>query len=86
MPDDISHSKRDLVARVATLELLVADLVHALWRVDPEGMGKLAAEAAHDADIQYTRLSLPVPDHQRERLHSVLETRRRMLKRKPADG
>ena len=84
MPDDISQSKRDLVARVATLELLVADLIHALWRVDPEGMEKLAHEAAHDVDVQYTRLTLPVPDHQRERLHTVLETRRRMLRRKTA--
>lgn len=84
MPDEIPQSKRDLVARVATLELLVADLVHQLWRLDPAGMEKLAGEAVRDVEIQYTRLTLPVPEHQRERLHTVLETRRRMLKRKAA--
>lgn len=44
MPDELSTSKRDLIARVATLELLVADLIHALWRVDPVGMRKLATK------------------------------------------
>lgn len=82
MPDQISQSKRDLVARVATLELLVSDLIHALWRLDPDGMEQLAREAGQDVDIQNTRFSLPVPEHQRERLHTVLESRRRMLKRK----
>ena len=82
MPDDISQSKRDLVARVATLELLVADLIHELWRLDPAGMQKLAGEAVHDVEIQHSRLTLPVPDHQRERLYTVLQNRRRMLSRK----
>ena len=83
MPDDVSQSKRDLVARVATLELLVADLVHQLWRLDPAGMEKLAGEAAHDLALQHTRLT-PVPEHQRERLYTVLDTRKRMLARKKA--
>lgn len=86
MPDEVSQSKRDLIARVATLELLVSDLIHALWRVAPDGMEQLAHEAGQDVDIQYTRFNLPVPEHQRERLHTVLETRRRMLKRKKADA
>lgn len=86
MSDDVSTSKRDLVARVATLELLVADLIHALWRVDPQGMDRLADEASHDLEIQHNRISLPVGEHQRERLYSVLETRRRMLRRKKADA
>jgi hypothetical protein len=86
MSDDVSTSKRDLVARVATLELLVADLIHALWRVDPQGMSRLASEASHDLEIQHTRIELPVGEHQRERLYTVLETRRRMLMRKKADA
>jgi len=86
MPDEVSQSKRDLVARVATLELLVADLIHVLWRLDPAGMEKLAGEAVRDVEIQYTRITGPVPEHQRERLYTVLETRRRMLKRKPANA
>lgn len=86
MQDEVSTSKRDLVARVATLELLVADLIHALWRIDPVGMGKLAHEADHDLEIQHTRIALPVAEHQRERLYAVLETRRRMLTRKKSDA
>ena len=82
MPEEVHTGKRDLVARVATLELLVADLVHILWALDPKAMDKLASEARHDVEIQNTRLTLPVPEHQRERLYTVLETRRRMLKKK----
>jgi hypothetical protein len=86
MPDDISTSKRDLIARVATLELLVADLIHVLWELDPTAMDRLAADAVHDLQIQHTRIVLPVGEHQRERLYTVLETRRRMLKRKAAES
>jgi hypothetical protein len=86
MSDDVSTSKRDLIARIATLELLVADLIHALWRIDPQGMDRLADEASHDLEIQHSRISLPVGEHQRERLYTVLETRRRMLSRKKADA
>jgi hypothetical protein len=86
MPDEISAGKRDLIARVATLELVVADLIHELWRLDASGMEKLADEAAHDLEIQHSRISLPVGEHQRERLYTVLETRRRMLRRKTSEG
>ena len=86
MQDEIPTSKRDLIARVATLELLVADLIHELWKVDPNGMEKLAAEAAHDRELQNSRTNLPVGNQQRERLYTVLETRRRMLKRKTVAG
>ena len=82
MQDDIQTSKRDLIARVATLELLVADLIHELWKVDPQGMERLAAVAAHDWEIHHKRVALPAGEHQRARLHTVLETRRRMLKKK----
>lgn len=86
MSDDDSTSKRDLIARVATLELLVADLIDALWRVDPRGMDRLAEEASRDVDAQQARPALPVGPQQRERLYSVLETRRRMLRRNKADA
>jgi hypothetical protein len=86
MQDEVSIGKRDLVARVATLELLVADLIGILWRLDPAAMDKLAAEAIHDLQIQHTRIALPVGDHQRERLYSVLEKRRRMLKRRAVEA
>ena len=86
MPDEISTSKRDLVARVATLELLVADLVHILWEVAPAAMNRLAADAARDLEIGHTKIALPVGEHQRDRLYTVLQTRQRMLRhRKPAE-
>jgi hypothetical protein len=82
MPDEVSTSKRDLVARVATLELLVGDLVHILWQVAPAAMNRLASEASHDLEIGHTKIALPVGDHQRDRLYTVLNTRQRMLKQK----
>jgi len=86
MSDDVSTSKRDLVARVATLELLVADLIHALWRVDPQGMRRLVDEASQDLEIQNAPIALPVGEQERERVFTVLEIRQRMLKRKKADA
>ena len=86
MPDEIHTSKRDLVARVATLELVVADLIHILWQVSPQTMNKLACDAQHDLEIGHTRVALPVGDHQRDRLYTVLQTRQRMLKRKSVDA
>lgn len=85
MKDEVSTTQRDLVARVATLELMVADLIHILWAVDPKGMEKLSSEASHDLEIQHNRIALPAGEHQRARLYTVLETRRRMLKRKTVD-
>lgn len=84
--DDFATSNRDLVARVAALELLVADLVHVLWQVTPTAMNKLANDAAHDLEIGHNRVALPVGDHQRDRLYSVLRTRQRMLKRKSVEA
>lgn len=80
MPDEIRTSRRDLVSRVATLELLVADLVQLLWRIDPQDMEKLAGDAAHDLEIQHTRTGLPGGEQQRQRLYGVLRDRQRMLK------
>ena len=82
--DDFATSNRDLVARVAALELLVADLIHVLWQVSPSAMNKLANDAAHDLELGNSRVALPVGDHQRDRLYTVLRTRQRMLKRKAA--
>jgi hypothetical protein len=82
MPDEVSTSKRDLVARVATLELLVGDLVHILWQVSPAAMNRLAQEAARDLEIGHTKVALPVGEHQRDRLYTVLQTRQRMLRQK----
>ncbi|MCR5879110.1 hypothetical protein [Phenylobacterium sp. J367] len=79
MNDDIAASRRDLVARVATLELLVSDLIDLLWKVDAEGMERLAAEAAQDLEIQNSRV-LGAAEHQRERLFTVLAERKRKLK------
>ncbi|MGA0607418.1 hypothetical protein ACO2Q0_15620 [Phenylobacterium sp. VNQ135] len=78
--EDIRTSRRDLVARVATLELLVHDLVDLLWRVDPQAMEAVAREAAHDVEIHNSRSLLPGGEHQRERLYAVLKDRQRMLK------
>ncbi|HEY8616855.1 hypothetical protein [Phenylobacterium sp.] len=79
MSDDIAASRRDLVARVATLELLVSDLIDLLWSVAPNEMERLANEAARDLDIQNTRI-LAAAEHQRERLFTVLTERKRKLK------
>lgn len=80
MPDEISTSKHDLVARVATLELLVSDLIDLLWRVDPRAMEQLAADADKDLEIQHNRTPLPAGEAQRLRLFTVLQDRRRRLR------
>ena len=79
MPDDIRTSKHDLIARVATLELLVSDLIDLLWRVNPHGMEQLARDADHDLQIQHNRTPLPAGEHQRTRLFNVLQDRRKRL-------
>jgi hypothetical protein len=78
MSEDINGARRDLVGRVATLELLVSDLIEVLWRVDPEKMEQLATEANRDLEIQNSRV-LAAAEHQRERLFTVLQERRRKL-------
>jgi hypothetical protein len=79
MAQDISTSRRELVVRVATLELLVADLIDLLWRIDPKGMEQIAGEAGHDLDTQITRIGPPAVEARRERLFAVLQDRRRKL-------
>lgn len=79
MPDEIRTSKHDLIARVATLELLVSDLIDLLWHVDPRAMEQLARDADHDLQIQHNRIPLPAGEHQRTRLFNVLQDRKKRL-------
>lgn len=79
MNEEIRTSKHDLIARVATLELLVSDLIDLLWRIDPAGMDRLAGDADHDLTIQHNRTPLPAAENQRARLYSVLQDRKRRL-------
>ena len=83
MDSEIRTSRRDLIARVATLELLVSDLIGILHRVDPKAMQQLAQDAGRDVEIQNTR-TLAVAEHQRDRLHTVLTDRQRKLEPKRA--
>ncbi|MEO8113097.1 MAG: hypothetical protein ABI655_01865 [Phenylobacterium sp.] len=78
MAEDTAATRRDLVGRVATLELLVSDLIHLLWRVDPEAMERMAHEAERDLDIQNSR-TIPAAEQHRERLFTVLQDRQRKL-------
>lgn len=80
MGEDIHTGTRELVTRVATLELLVADLIDLLWRVDPKGMERLSGEAAKDLELQNSRV-IAGAEQQRERLFTVLQNRRRKLER-----
>jgi hypothetical protein len=79
MTDEVRTSRHDLIARVATLELLVSDLIELLWRLDPKAMDQLAQEANQDLAIQNSRVALPAGEHQRMRLYGVLQDRRRRL-------
>lgn len=79
MSIEVDTAKRELVARVATLELLVADLVEMLWQLDPERMEQLGEDAAHDLEIQNARFMPAGAEHQRERLFSVLRDRQHKL-------
>ena len=78
MEQEVRTSRRDLIARVATLELLVSDLIGILHRIDPAAMQQLAQDAARGTEIQNTR-TLQVAAHQRDRLHTVLSDRQRKL-------
>ena len=79
MPAEIRASNHELVARVATLELLVSDLIEMLWKSNLEAMERLAREAAQDLDIQNSRIPIPASEHLRTRLFNVLQDRRRKL-------
>jgi hypothetical protein len=81
MEQEVRTSRRDLIARVATLELLISDLIGVLHRVDPDAMQQLAQDAARDMELQSSR-TLQVAEHQRDRLHTVLSDRQRKLQPK----
>jgi bifunctional N-acetylglucosamine-1-phosphate-uridyltransferase/glucosamine-1-phosphate-acetyltransferase GlmU-like protein len=85
MEQEIRTGRRDLIGRVATLELLVSDLIGILHKVDPTAMQQLALDAARDQEIQNTR-TLAVAEHQRDRLRTVLSDRQRKLQPKRAGG
>lgn len=85
MEQEVRTGRRDLIARVATLELLIADLIGILQKVAPEAMQKLGQDAARDVELQNAR-TLPVAEHQRDRLHTVLADRQRKLQPPRRDG
>ena len=78
MEQEVRTSRRDLIARVATLELLISDLIGILQQVAPAAMQQLAQDAARDTELQNAR-TLQVAEHQRDRLHTVLTDRQRKL-------
>lgn len=84
MPETIRSTKHDLIARVATLELLVSDLVELLWQVNPAAMDRLARDADTDLMIQHNRTPLPAAEDQRARLYAVLADRKRRLQHRRA--
>ena len=81
-----SLSQRELVVRVATLELLVADLIHLLRTVDPVAVDTLVREATLDRDINDARAMPANAENQRFRLHQVFAERVRALSRRRVQG
>ena len=81
-----SLSQRELVVRVATLELLVADLIHLLRAVDPAAVDGLGREATLDRDVNDARSMPADAEHQRFRLHQVFAERVRALSRRRVAG
>jgi hypothetical protein len=79
MIDVDKAGSRDLVTRVATLELLVADLLHLVRQIAPDEVNILAAEAARDLELQTARVMPCGAENQRFRLHQVLDGRARNL-------
>jgi hypothetical protein len=71
--------RRELVVRVATLELLVSDLIHILRQVAPDKVDALVAEAVRDEEVQAARSMPADAENQRFRLHQVFDERRRRL-------
>jgi hypothetical protein len=71
--------QRELVTRVATLELLVADLLHLVRQLSPDAVEQLAAEAVRDRDAQMARSMPGDAETQRFRLRQVLDGRARTL-------
>jgi hypothetical protein len=79
MLDRETLKQRELVSRVATLELLVADLIHLARQYDPQAVDLLATEAVLDLQAQESR-SMPCDaESQRFRLRQVMNARARNL-------
>ncbi len=78
--------RRELVVRVATLELLVADLIHLMRKIAPDEVDTLLAEALVDRDAQMSHDMVGDAENQRYRLHQVFEERCRQLKHKRFGG
>ena len=76
-PGKLQH--RELVVRVATLELLVADLIHLVRQVAPNAVDEIAAEAARDLENQKGHDMPCGAENQRFRLQQVLSGRARNL-------
>src|SRR5579863_6079663 len=77
--DPAKLQRRELVVRVATLELLVADLIHLVRQLAPEALDELAGEAEHDLTLQTGRDMPAGAESQRFRLQQVLSGRARGL-------
>ena len=86
MDQSPSMGQRELVVRVATLELLVADLVHLLRTFDREAIDGLLREATLDLEVNDARPMPAEAEHQRSRLHQVLAERVRALSRRRVPG
>ena len=83
MPVDPEQLKRrELVVRVATLELLVADLIHVIRQIAPDKLDVLVSEALIDRDLQLAREMPGGAESQRYQLHQVFEERYRHLNHK----
>ncbi len=79
LTDPDKFKQRELVVRVAALELLVADVIHLLRQIDPAAVDALAAEAARDLQNQIGHDMVGGAESQRFRLQQVLDRRARNL-------
>lgn len=84
MSDTRKLTTRDLAVRVATLELLVSDLLEIVARVAPGELKAMIEEAEADLITQDARLMPAGAEHLRDRLHAVFEARRQRLRRRRA--
>ena len=82
MEDTRKLTTRDLAVRVATLELLVSDLLEIVARIAPQELKALSDEADADLHVQDSRTLPEGAEHLRDRLHAVFEARRQRLRRR----
>ena len=84
MQDTRKLTTRDMAVRLATLELLVSDLLEIVARVAPAELKAMVADAEADLMTQNARLMPAGAEHLRDRLHAVFEARRQKLARRRA--